>query len=165
MDWTYWTSISYWPVSIGVGLSIWSISDPGWVGLGRSNNMSVSIYTSSIIIYFLFSLGTIEDNQEDQVDRDELLKINCNFKVSQPYTQWAAETRCPVNCQYHNRRNHYRRWQVGRWLIALAHNLPSESPVCRDWPRCPAIIKETSFLLRKLYHKWRVSSGQTDRRF
>ena len=53
---------------------------------------------------------------------------------------------------------YYRRWQVGRWLIALAHNLPSESPVCRDWPRSPAIIKETSFLLRKLYHKWRVGT-------
>lgn len=51
---------------------------------------------------------------------------------------------------------YYRRWQVGRWLIALAHNLPSESPICKDWPRTPAIIKETSFLLRKLYHKWRV---------
>ena len=50
---------------------------------------------------------------------------------------------------------YYRRWQVGRWLIALAHNLPSESPICKDWPRTPAIIKETSFLLRKLYHKWR----------
>ena len=56
---------------------------------------------------------------------------------------------------------YYRRWQVGRWLIALAHNLPSESPVCRDWPRSPAIIKETSFLLRKLYHKWRVGDDQT----
>ena len=51
---------------------------------------------------------------------------------------------------------YYRRWQVGRWLIALAHNLPSESPICRDWPRTPAMMKETSFLLRKLYHKWRV---------
>jgi hypothetical protein len=64
---------------------------------------------------------------------------------------------------------HYRRWQVphllwppsgaqvSRWLLALAHNLPSESPACRDWPRTPPAIKETSFLLRKLYHKWRVS--------
>ena len=51
---------------------------------------------------------------------------------------------------------HYRRWQVARWLTALAHSLPSESPICRDWPRTPAIMKETSFLLRKLYHKWRV---------
>jgi len=50
---------------------------------------------------------------------------------------------------------HYRRWQISRWLQGLAHNLPSESPVCREWPRTPAILKETSFLLRKLYHKWR----------
>ena len=51
---------------------------------------------------------------------------------------------------------HYRRWQVARWLTSLAHSLPSESPICRDWPRTPTIMKETSFLLRKLYHKWRV---------
>ena len=66
---------------------------------------------------------------------------------------------------------HYRRWQVAshfsnhlpialtqvsRWLLSLAHNLPSESPACRDWPRTPPALKETSFLLRKLYHKWRV---------
>lgn len=51
---------------------------------------------------------------------------------------------------------YYRRWQVARWLLDLAHTLPSESPICRDWPRTPSILKETSFLLRKLYHKWRV---------
>ena len=51
-----------------------------------------------------------------------------------------------------------RRWQLARWLTALAHSLPSESPLCRDWPRAPpgTNMKETSFLLRKLYHKWRV---------
>ena len=48
--------------------------------------------------------------------------------------------------------------QVSRWLLSLAHNLPSESPACRDWPRTPPALKETSFLLRKLYHKWRVCS-------
>ena len=55
-----------------------------------------------------------------------------------------------------------RRWQLARWLTALAHSLPSESPLCRDWPRAPpgTNMKETSFLLRKLYHKWRVGQQQ-----
>lgn len=51
---------------------------------------------------------------------------------------------------------HYRRWQVTRWLLALAASLPSDSPACREWPATPACLKETSFLLRKLFHKWRV---------
>ena len=44
-------------------------------------------------------------------------------------------------------------------MLSLAHNLPSESPACRDWPRTPPALKETSFLLRKLYHKWRVTAS------
>ena len=60
---------------------------------------------------------------------------------------------------------HYRRWQISRWLFGLVHNLPSESPVCREWPRTPAILKETSFLLRKLYHKWRVMPFETNLSF
>jgi len=56
---------------------------------------------------------------------------------------------------------YYRRWQVARWLLDLAHTLPSESPICRDWPRTPSILKETSFLLRKLYHKWRCDRFRT----
>ncbi|XP_023341413.1 unconventional myosin-Ib, partial [Eurytemora carolleeae] len=50
---------------------------------------------------------------------------------------------------------HYRVWQRKRWLVYLAHSLPSESPISREWPRAPHSLRETSFLLRKLYHRWR----------
>jgi len=50
---------------------------------------------------------------------------------------------------------HYRFWQRKRWLVHLAHSLPSESPSSRDWPRAPSCLRDTSFLLRKLYHRWR----------
>lgn len=42
-------------------------------------------------------------------------------------------------------------------------NLPSllpedcDSPICREWPLCPPQFLETSMILRKLHHKWRVS--------
>lgn len=34
----------------------------------------------------------------------------------------------------------------------------SDSPICRDWPPCPPQLAETSLLLRKIHHKWRVSN-------
>lgn len=47
--------------------------------------------------------------------------------------------------------------QRRRYLFWLSRHLPSESPLCRDWPSSPRCLQETSYYLRKLYHKWRVS--------
>ncbi|GFY19664.1 unconventional myosin-Ib [Trichonephila clavipes] len=42
-----------------------------------------------------------------------------------------------------------------RYLLWLSRHLPSESPLCREWPSSPRCLHETSYYLRKLYHKWR----------
>jgi hypothetical protein len=47
--------------------------------------------------------------------------------------------------------------------MRLAHSLPSESPLSKDWPPSQhKFMRETNALLRKLYHKWRVSNKQGD---
>ena len=51
----------------------------------------------------------------------------------------------------------YRGWKRRRFLLRLAHHLPPESPLSREWPRAPPPCQHTSALLYKLYHKWRVS--------
>ncbi|KAL5009512.1 hypothetical protein ScPMuIL_011817 [Solemya velum] len=42
-----------------------------------------------------------------------------------------------------------------RFLLQLREKLPSQSPLCRDWPQCSALFRKTSEQLRILYHKWR----------
>ncbi|XP_076356260.1 myosin 95E isoform X5 [Tachypleus tridentatus] len=42
-----------------------------------------------------------------------------------------------------------------KYLLWLSRHLPSESPLCKDWPSTPVCLEETSQLLKKLYHKWR----------
>ncbi|RWS12427.1 unconventional myosin-Ib-like protein, partial [Dinothrombium tinctorium] len=49
----------------------------------------------------------------------------------------------------------YRCWKRRRYLLWLSKHLPSESPLCRDWPPAPRSLQETSYFLRKCYHKWR----------
>ncbi|GIY10789.1 unconventional myosin-Ib [Caerostris darwini] len=49
----------------------------------------------------------------------------------------------------------YQAWKRKRYLLWLSRHLPSESPLCRDWPPSPRCLQETSYYLRKLYHKWR----------
>lgn len=49
----------------------------------------------------------------------------------------------------------YRFWKRRRYLLWLARNLPSESPLDRSWPPAPRFLQPTSHLLKKLYHKWR----------
>ena len=58
----------------------------------------------------------------------------------------------------------YRGWKRRRFLLRLAHHLPSESPLSREWPRAPLPCQHTSALLYKLYHKWRgrETSGARD---
>ena len=46
--------------------------------------------------------------------------------------------------------------QAYRFLVTLAKNLPTQSPLDKRWPRCSPLFKRTSFLLRKMYHGWRV---------
>ena len=47
-------------------------------------------------------------------------------------------------------------FQRRRFLLRLANNLPSESPLSKEWPACHRFQRETNTLLRKLYHRWRV---------
>lgn len=47
-----------------------------------------------------------------------------------------------------------------QFLLGLAHNLPSESPLSKDWPSAPRYAKEASNMLKKVYHKWRVSNNK-----
>ncbi|KAG8177886.1 hypothetical protein JTE90_001718 [Oedothorax gibbosus] len=49
----------------------------------------------------------------------------------------------------------YQAWKRRRYLLWLSRHLPSDSPLCRDWPSSPRCLQETSYYLRKLYHKWR----------
>ncbi|XP_022240517.1 unconventional myosin-Ib-like isoform X3 [Limulus polyphemus] len=42
-----------------------------------------------------------------------------------------------------------------KFLLSLSRHLPSESPLCKDWPSTPICLEETNQLLKKLYHKWR----------
>ncbi|GFR18852.1 unconventional myosin-Ib [Trichonephila clavata] len=49
----------------------------------------------------------------------------------------------------------YQAWKRRRYLLWLSRHLPSESPLCREWPSSPRCLQETSYYLRKLYHKWR----------
>jgi len=46
--------------------------------------------------------------------------------------------------------------QRKRYLLWLRKRLPSHSPLSRDWPPAPSTLQQTSYLLRKMYHKWRV---------
>merc|ERR1719189_2095498 len=46
-------------------------------------------------------------------------------------------------------------WQRRRYLLRLAHNLPSESPLSKEWPPSPRSLKESNSYIRRLYHKWR----------
>ncbi|EEC12472.1 myosin IA, putative, partial [Ixodes scapularis] len=48
-------------------------------------------------------------------------------------------------------------FQRRRYLLWLAHNLPSESPLDRSWPPAPRFLHTTSHILKKMYHKWRCS--------
>ncbi|XP_076356259.1 myosin 95E isoform X4 [Tachypleus tridentatus] len=50
---------------------------------------------------------------------------------------------------------YYRGWKRRKYLLWLSRHLPSESPLCKDWPSTPVCLEETSQLLKKLYHKWR----------
>jgi len=136
---------------------------------------------------FIRSVGVIDQLEEWRKDRlDELATV-----IQKIYRGWRARQSWNklresqiVICTYWKRwkdkshitelkqrrkqewavviiQKYYRRWQLTRWLLSLAHNLPSESPICRDWPRTPPILKETSFLLKKLYHKWRCERFRT----
>merc|ERR1719433_2489123 len=49
----------------------------------------------------------------------------------------------------------FRLWQKRRFLLVLAHNLPSESPLSKEWPNAPKRLREANVLLRRLYHQWR----------
>ncbi|XP_074601983.1 myosin 95E [Brevipalpus obovatus] len=49
----------------------------------------------------------------------------------------------------------YRTWKRYHYFMWLSRRLPSMSPICRDWPPCPASMTVTSNLLRKCYHRWR----------
>ena len=39
----------------------------------------------------------------------------------------------------------------------LIKYLPDESPIGEDWPDCSPRLMETSYLLKSIHHKWRVS--------
>ena len=56
----------------------------------------------------------------------------------------------------------YRGWKRRRFLLRLAHHLPPESPLSREWPRAPPPCHHASALLYKLYHKWRVRNDSWD---
>ncbi|CAN7980923.1 unnamed protein product [Ixodes pacificus] len=61
--------------------------------------------------------------------------------------EWAA--RVLARCYRFSKRR--------RYLLWLAHNLPSESPLDRSWPPSPRFLHTTSHILKKMYHKWRCS--------
>ncbi|XP_064396795.1 unconventional myosin-Ia-like isoform X1 [Halichondria panicea] len=42
-----------------------------------------------------------------------------------------------------------------RFLVNVHHNLPSDSPVDKRWPRFSFLFEEASDLLRVIHHKWR----------
>uniref|UniRef100_A0A0B7BA75 Myosin motor domain-containing protein n=1 Tax=Arion vulgaris TaxID=1028688 RepID=A0A0B7BA75_9EUPU len=46
-----------------------------------------------------------------------------------------------------------------KYLLNLRKNLPSMAPVanCEDWPQSPRRLKETSDLLKKIFHRWRCA--------
>ena len=52
-------------------------------------------------------------------------------------------------------------FQKRRFLLVLAHNLPSESPLSKEWPNAPKRLREANVLLRRLYHQWRVRNTST----
>lgn len=55
--------------------------------------------------------------------------------------------------------SHYVRWKRRQFLLRLACQLPAEceSPISREWPNCHRRLAETSLLLRRIHHKWRVN--------
>jgi hypothetical protein len=54
-------------------------------------------------------------------------------------------------------RFNWKAWKIRRYLRRLSRHLPSESPLDNSWPESPLFLKNTSLLLRKLHHRWRVS--------
>ena len=42
------------------------------------------------------------------------------------------------------------------FLLQLAHHLPPLSPISREWPSTPDYLSDTSLLIRRLFHRWRV---------
>ncbi|CAB3380151.1 Hypothetical predicted protein [Cloeon dipterum] len=50
---------------------------------------------------------------------------------------------------------HYLQWRRRQFLQRLCVSLPSESPMCREWPAAAKRLSDTSLLLRRIHHKWR----------
>lgn len=46
--------------------------------------------------------------------------------------------------------------QCYRFLVDIYHNLPTDSPVDKRWPRFSFLFKQASDQLRVIHHKWRV---------
>ncbi|KAG8231561.1 hypothetical protein J437_LFUL011739 [Ladona fulva] len=51
---------------------------------------------------------------------------------------------------------HYLSWKRRQFLLTLSQQLPSESPISRDWPHShQRRLADASILLRRIHHKWR----------
>lgn len=48
-------------------------------------------------------------------------------------------------------------FQRYRFLLHLAHHLPSASPTDKQWPLAPPLFRHVSENLRQIHHRWRVS--------
>ncbi|XP_059485085.1 unconventional myosin-Ia-like isoform X5 [Neocloeon triangulifer] len=50
---------------------------------------------------------------------------------------------------------HYLQWRRRQYLQRLCVSLPSDSPVCREWPMAAKRLADANLMLRRMHHKWR----------
>ena len=48
--------------------------------------------------------------------------------------------------------------QRARHLEYIAANMPSVSPLSKEWPKSPQYMKAHITVLKRIFHKWRVGT-------
>uniref|UniRef100_T1IUX4 Myosin motor domain-containing protein n=1 Tax=Strigamia maritima TaxID=126957 RepID=T1IUX4_STRMM len=81
-------------------------------------------------------------NDDLEQAREELMELRHKKKMN-----WAAGI---IQKTYKN-------WKKRKYLLYMSQNLPSNSPIAREWPNGPANMVEISQAIRKLFHKWRCN--------
>ena len=106
---------------------------------------------TKIFIHSLKNLTDLETNRSEKLNEQACL-------LQKIWRGWTAKQRYQGMIQGQRIiRFNWKAWKIRRFLRRLARHLPSDSPLDQSWPESPFFLRNTSLLLRKLHHRWRVS--------